>query len=63
MKKWLEKLEKIFTAVTFAEADCHDMALEILGHRKNHGQKESLNLFIENVGLKNVRVSYVMAKV
>jgi len=63
MKKWIEKFEKIFAAVSFAEAGCYDTALEMLGTSRNLGKKESLSIFLENVGLNNVRFCYVTAKV
>ena len=63
MKKWIEKFERIFTAVAFAEANCHDMAMEVLGHRWGRGKNASLDLFLENVGLRDVRFCYVTAKV
>lgn len=63
MRKWIEKLEKIFAAVAFAEAGCHDTALEMLETTRNRSKKVSLSCFLENVGLNNVRVCYVTARI
>ena len=63
MKKWIDKFEKAFSAAAFAEAGCHDTAMEILDGRKIRTQKVSLDAFLENVGLKHVRFCYVTAKV
>ncbi len=59
-------LEAHMTAVAFAEADCH----EIAGRCVPEGEKpvcrstgETLDSFLENVGLKNVRVCYGLATV
>jgi len=62
MKKWIEAFDRFFAAITFAEANCHDLAMEILNHKKDQCKNASLSMFLENVGLKNVRVCYVTAK-
>jgi hypothetical protein len=46
---FVQSLETAFAAAAFAEADCRDMALEIL----DAGKKES---FAEAVGLKSIRI-------
>ena len=63
MKKLIKKFGKIFEAVAFAEAGCRETALEMLDDTKNRNQKVSLNSFLENVGLNNVRVCYVTARI
>lgn len=63
MKKWIEIFGNTFEAVAFAEANCHDTALEILDTKTKQNKKASLNNFLENVGLQNVRFCYVTAKV
>jgi len=63
MKKWIEKFQRVFAAVAFAEANCHDMALEMLQNTEGKSEQKSLSIFLENVGLSNVRVCYVTAQV
>jgi len=63
MRKWIEKFEKIFAAVAFAEVGCHDTALQMVDDRIDRKQKMSLSCFLENVGLNHVRVCYVTAKI
>lgn len=63
MKKWIEKFDRFFAAVTFAEANCHDIAMEFLNHKKDRGKNKSLSMFLENVGLNNVNVRFVTATI
>jgi hypothetical protein len=63
MKGLMKKLEKTFAAITFAEADCHDMAHEFLGTEISEEKTNSLETFLENIGLQGVRFSYVVARV
>ena len=56
-------VEKRLLAVTFAEANCHEIALEYVGGQRCHTKTTSFTSFLENVGLNNVRVCYVMARV
>jgi len=63
MSKWTEKIQNIFAAVTFAEANCPDVAREFL---KNDPplqevivpvcQPEKLNNFLAAVGLSGTKV-------
>lgn len=59
----LTAFDKIFSAITFAEADCHEYALEMMKEKKSVQAKPSLNDFLETIGLQGVRYSYVVAKV
>ena len=63
MKKWSEKFDRFFSVVTFAEANCHDVAMEMLNRKKDWSTNETLSSFLENVGLNNVRVCYATVKV
>ncbi|MFH1243556.1 MAG: hypothetical protein V1689_14525 [Pseudomonadota bacterium] len=63
MKKWLKRIERDFAAVAFAEAGCPEMAKEFLGKRLAPKRHQSLETFLETVGLSNVRVSYGLARV
>lgn len=57
MKGWLEKFQRGFVAAAFAEADCHEAAMEML---RTGGKAPS---FLEAVGLRNVRVRYGLVPV
>lgn len=46
----IERLNTAFAAAAFAEADCHDMAKEILDPADAKGS------FIKTVGLKGIRI-------
>lgn len=63
MRNWLKKFEEIFAAVTFAEADCPELAQEFIGKETVTENAQSLDAFLETVGLKNVQVCYVVAQV
>ncbi|HMK33678.1 MAG TPA: hypothetical protein VK463_01330 [Desulfomonilaceae bacterium] len=47
----VRNLQTAFAAAAFAEADCSDMALEILGERKRQS-------FLDAIGLRGARVWY-----
>ncbi|MBI4965481.1 MAG: IS630 family transposase [Desulfomonile tiedjei] len=53
--KILPSLTTTFAAAAFAEENCHEMALEMLAGTRRR------NSFLEAVGLKGVRVRYVVA--
>ncbi len=59
MKSLIKKLEKTFMAVTFAEADCHETAKEMMEDATV--RTGTLGEFLETVGLGGVRYSYVVA--
>jgi hypothetical protein len=63
MKKWLKRIERAFAAVAYAEAGCPEMAKEFLVKRQATKRDQSLEAFLETVGLLNVRVSYGLARV
>lgn len=52
--------DRIFAAVTYAEAGHPEMALEFLEKGSGREKAQSLNSFLENVGLNGVRVRYVL---
>lgn len=64
VRKFADSVQQCFAAVGFAEAGCHAEATQMahpnLVCRKN---KETLDNFLENVGLSNVRVCYGLATV
>ena len=51
----IERLNTAFAAAAFAEADCHDMAKEILDPADAKGS------FLKTVGLKGIRIWYGFA--
>lgn len=58
--------ERHFSAVCFAEAGCHEEANRICNTTQRCAGKESresLDTFLETVGLGNVRVRYGLASV
>ena len=62
MKHWKEKMERVFSAVAFAEAGCHDLAREFPGKAETVQTEKPLD-FAAAVGLKGVRVWYGVAQV
>ena len=58
MKKFIERL---FTAVTFAEANCHKEAIEIF--ENSCKRISSLNSFLKDVGLAGTRVQCGVVRV
>ncbi|MBS3809746.1 MAG: hypothetical protein KGY38_06300 [Desulfobacterales bacterium] len=62
-----EKIKQIFdvhmSAACFAEAGCHDTALDMLGTQKPARQRQSLDEFLESVGLQRTQVRYGFANV
>lgn len=62
-KEFEKLLEKTFLAATFAEANCHNIAMEYVDQIATRTKNKSFTSFLENVGLNNVRVCYVMARV
>ncbi|MBW1997467.1 MAG: hypothetical protein JRJ29_05800 [Deltaproteobacteria bacterium] len=60
---WFEKLQKTFVAITFAEAGEFDAASRIMAGETISRRSERLDSFLEAVGLKGVRVFYVVARV
>jgi len=64
VRKLADTVQQCFAAVGFAEAGCHDEAARMVHTeqvcRKNN---ETLDSFLENVGLSNVRVCYGLARV
>ena len=68
MKTWREKIEKVFEAITFAEANCHEYAREARGTvsvPKSTLAKEPVTnqSFADAIGLKGIRVWYGVAEV
>jgi len=64
VRKVADTIQQCFAAVGFAEAGCHDEATRMAhpdGVCRKH--KETLDNFLENVGLSNVRVCYGLARV
>lgn len=52
----LRKLvEDTFVAVAFAEANCHEM---INYNAQSVIQKDTIDVFLKNVGLQNAKISY-----
>ena len=64
VRKLADTVQQCFAAVGFAEAGCHDEAARMVHTegvcRKNN---ETLDSFLETVGLSNVRVCYGLARV
>jgi len=64
VRKVADTIQQCFAAVGFAEAGCHDEAVRMAhtdrGCRKN---ADTLDNFLENVGLSNVRICYGLATI
>jgi hypothetical protein len=58
----LDKFNKLAMAVAFAEADCHDSALEMLSDGRAI-KTEAVPSFASVVGLEGIRVWYGVAEV
>ena len=65
MSRWTEKIQNVFAAITFAEADCPDVAREFLKGDPGlqpvmvpAGQSIGLDDFIAAVGLSGTKVWY-----
>jgi hypothetical protein len=59
LDKFLRVWESHMAAVAFAEAGEHDEALKWIGDEKLHAaRKDTLNDFLEKIGLENTRVCY-----
>lgn len=63
MKNFLKKFEKAMMAVSFAEEGCPQHALEIMKTKSVSRPQESLESFLCNIGLQNVRVCYGVARI
>ncbi len=63
MKKLRETIGKMFTAASFAEADCPEMAREFLGSADPRPAKETLKNFLHDVGLDQIKVNYGLVTV
>lgn len=57
LQRITEFIEKSFIAVTFAEANCHEM---IDYGTQETEEMDTIETFLKNVGLQNARVSYCM---
>lgn len=55
LSKVIKFIEKIFVAVAFAEANCHDM---IEYNAEDAEYKDTIDTFLKNVGLQNAKVAY-----
>jgi hypothetical protein len=55
--------DQTFTAATFAEANCHEIAKEITGGSRGARPERTLDTFLDSVGLKGVRVCYGLARI
>ncbi len=64
VRKFCDYMANNFAAVGFAEADCHDEAIRIADSREvSIRKRDSLDTFLETVGLGQVRVCYGLARV
>ncbi|MGM0453343.1 MAG: hypothetical protein ACQERN_09290 [Thermodesulfobacteriota bacterium] len=67
--RFVRFVESNMTAVAFAEADCHEVAGRCVPtgekrvRRATRPTGDTLDNFLENVGLKNVQVCYGLATV
>jgi hypothetical protein len=63
MKSILEKIENIFVAASFAEANAHAVAQDYLGQKVSAGgTNQQLQDFLRDIGLQNVPVTYGIAR-
>lgn len=63
MKNLLKKFEKAMMAAAFAEEGCPEHALEIMETKSVSRPQESLESFLSNIGLQNVRVCYGVVRI
>ena len=68
ISKWFETIskwfEKMTTAITFAEAGCPEMVAEFIDTNNNcQIKKNSLDSFMNSVGLKGVNFNYRVVSV
>ncbi len=66
MKNLMKKIDRLFTAITFAEAKAHDHARKYLEPQRAVIKKmepNNLKSFLTNVGLDNVKVYYGVAAI
>jgi hypothetical protein len=64
VRKFADFMERHFSAVSFAEAGCHDEAARLCGAGSvRNSRHDSLETFLETVGLGNVRVCYGLASI
>lgn len=63
--RFVHFVESHMTAATFAEADCHEYAgrCVAVNEKTCRQRRDTLDNFLENVGLKNVHVCYGFATV
>lgn len=62
-RSWQHAWNQTFAAAAFAEADCAEIAREFMAVKSRGSDERSLDTFLETVGLKGVRVCYVVARV
>lgn len=55
LQKITEFIDNCFLAVTFAEANCHEI---IEYNTQVTEQKDTIDVFLKNIGLQNAKVSY-----
>ncbi len=60
---FFQSLERVFNAITFAEAGCPEMAMESLKKEPVQTGKQSFETFLDAVGLKGVQFTYGLIKV
>lgn len=63
LQRWSRLFSHAFAAAAFAEADCPEMARSLLSGTAAPKKFRSLDLFLEDVGLKGVQVRYGLALV
>ncbi|SFM63529.1 hypothetical protein [Thermodesulforhabdus norvegica] len=56
----VREVRDVYSAVAFAEENCHDTALEIL---KKKAARPSLGKFLEDVGLANVPIKLCVVNI
>ncbi len=60
---WLQKLERYFAAIAFAEENCHEYCQTFIEPKAAPCRNITLNMFLKDVGLSNVEVRYGIALV
>jgi hypothetical protein len=63
MKRIFQEFQKAMMAVAFAEEGCPEQALSVMQEKTVSRPKESLESFLCNIGLQNVRVCYGVVRI
>jgi hypothetical protein len=63
MKNFFKRFERVMMAAAFAEEGCKGHALEMMEGAAESRPRETMQSFLQNIGLQNVRVCYGVVRV